>query len=235
MICQLCETPSTRLACDTCRKRILKHRWHGCARCGRLACDGCSHLRSFSRVRSLYTLQNVFAKWVSSAKDANQDWSIQLFEDVFIEPFKEIVYQTTVSLSVDYIVLAPFRISRLVDKPWHPILCLFDKMCLDERFQKTIAGIYIGTHRENFKMAHLKTSTRNNETLTQGFPSLVWDTVKFQERRVANRILIIDDVLTSGTTAKRCQTAQFPFEHHEKTDWLLQTLFRTPQSTSTLS
>lgn len=235
MICQLCESTSMRLVCEKCRSKILKHRWHGCARCGRASCDGCAHLQNFSRVRSLYTLQNIFAKWVSSAKDANQDWSIQLFDEVFMEPFKETIYQTTVSLSVDFIVLAPFRISRLVDKPWHPVLSLFDKMCLDERFQKTVAGIYIGTHRENFKMAHLKTSTRNNETLTQGFRSLVWDAVKFREQLVANRILIVDDVLTSGTTAKRCQSAQLPFELHTKTDWLLQTLFRTPQSNSTLS
>lgn len=235
MICQICENKSEFSICLKCKGELLKHRWLGCARCGRIACEGCSHLPSFSRVRSSFVLQSLFAKWLSTAKDANDDWAITTFEQTFLANFCETICRVVVTYDIDYLVLMPFRLNRLVTKPWHPNLALFDRFCSDEILRRHLVGIFMGTHSEDQKIAHVASATRTENENQNAFPYLVWDGPSVTKLNEARRVLIIDDVLTSGTSALRCQKSNLPFTISPSTDWLLHTIFRTPRSNTTAS
>lgn len=228
--CFICKNKQLFTVCLGCYQGLLDKRYLGCARCGSNSCSYCSSLISFSSVTSLFSFQGEMANLVNSAKNRKELWAQMLFTALF----KTIFTSEVRKFSADLIVYAPVRVRRLQTSPWHPIFEMQHWINKTDSQIPKLCGYLVENTRQSSRSSEERFFEMKNDTVKKPI-FYSWEETKQLQEKKTKKILLIDDVLTTGQSVsavrKKCQEE---FALPEDSQWHLFTLFRTPQAKKVL-
>jgi len=206
-LCLRAKEYKERMVCSTCYSSFENYKFYSCPRCSKFSCSGCYALKEFESIYCLYTYNTVFSKIIVNAKDKFNINFQKLFEELFYIPIKEFLLEILLHKSYDAIILSPYRKTRIYHGYWHPNIFfekIFAKISREIQFTK-FPNIY-STHYKNKQEVYWKYTTTKSKKQT---------------------LLVCDDVLTSGKSSLRCNTALS--KYFIDSQWDLFTIFRSPQ------
>ncbi|APJ02785.1 hypothetical protein [Silvanigrella aquatica] len=237
MRCYLCVSESKLndlIFCHNCEKKLQNILWISCARCGKDSCYGCEELNEFRKVFSLITYSYGIPEILVLAKDY-QDYNAQLlFKEMFFNRTKNYLKQLIIHEQYNCILISPLRKERIMSSNWHPFI-FFEKILNDLKKELAERQIFFQiltpllkkkSHRQAMTPSHKRNENSGNKENLEIFFSTA-DQKKISTE-IFHRVLLIDDVLTSGQTAKSIKKV-IPFSF-EVDNWDLFTLFRSHQS-----
>jgi len=201
---------------DYCHTRV----WHGCSRCGATECVACTNLLEFNKIKSLLYYDDIVSTILTNAKDKQDINYINLFNKAFIPYFS--IYLTTMlkNTKYDVIIFAPIRKERVKNGDWHTTYSLqkaTKKICLKLKLDIIIEQFIINSAKKALQTRE----EREKKSLLMS-TDLNYKKEEFLDKK---RILFIDDVLTSGSSALECY-----YHKHDKYKeyiWDILTLFRS--------
>lgn len=220
--------------CENCYIRLKTLYWINCARCGIEGCYGCEHLNEFENVFSIMSYSSGIPEILVLAKDRN-DYNAQLlFYNMFFVIVKNYLKEFLSKKSYDYIVLPALRRERVLNSNWHPLVFFDDvlKRIKMESINKQnnfniLRPILL---KKSLKQAMIPPKKRFYYSKYFKEQKIFFQRLKNEKTKSSNlhRILIIDDVLTTGETALNTKKLVENRINCEK--WELLTLFRSYQS-----
>lgn len=220
--------------CKRCHFRLSKLNWIFCARCGTEDCYGCEKLKEFENVFSIMSYSSGIPEILVLAKD-NNDYNAQLlFYNMFFILTKNYFKELLNKNDYDYIVFPALRRERVLNSNWHPLV-FFEEILQSVKMEailpqnnftilrplllkKSIRQALVPSKMRSEKPVYFKEQKiffQNSEQMEDGF-------------KKAKRILLVDDVLTSGETSINIKKLLEEKIKCEK--WELLTLFRSQQS-----
>jgi predicted amidophosphoribosyltransferase len=221
------------LLCTNCFCHLQNYQWTSCARCGDFSCAGCQQLSDFTKITSAYAYQDALAHILTLAKADNNLNVQKLFSELFFIPIKNSLRTMLLEEKYDFIMLAPLRKERVFHGSWHPnvfyeeVLSYLYTHELQAEVKAEILYPHFSTKKK--KQAFVPSSTREIQKNTDLSLILTIPRENCHSRESGNpgKILLLDDVLTSGKTSLLCQSlCQTQLGGCR---WDLFTIFRTPR------
>lgn len=203
-------------------------RWTDCPRCGVKQCEGCSELSQFERVEAAYTYRDPLAEILIQAKDKLNISAQKLFFDVFFIPIKQILVPLIHQKRYTHVIFSPLRKERILFSSWHSHF-LYEELFNSILKQKLLFSppkilMPSFTHKRP-KQATIPTE-RRQRPIKQSSP-LFFHNQK-PELTPDSRVLLLDDVLTTGQTALFCKESCD--EMFTPCSWDFFALLRAPRS-----
>ena len=220
--------------CEKCRVRLNKLIWVNCARCGKDECYGCEQLNAFENVFSIMPYSSGIPEILVLAKDKN-DYNAQLlFYNMFFDITKNYVKEILRKESYEYIVLPILRRERILNSYWHPLI-FFEEIFQNIKMELINKQNNINILRpmlinKSLRQAMIPSKKRLEYSMKSKNQKVYFkrsENEKVDNDKV-NKILLVDDVLTTGETAMRTKKMIEGSVNCEK--WGLFTLFRSHQS-----
>ena len=209
--CFLCLNAKENLncmICASCHRYIEQYQFYACPRCSKSDCSGCFRLSEFKRIFCLYTYNNFFSKIIVNAKDKfNINFQI-MFKELFYQPLKLMLQDVLHQQRYNFILLSPYKKERIFHGYWHPNM-FFESVLKELKAEAHIPFEVLTTHYQ---------STKNRDLLS----------TKLKKAYTNQNILLCDDVLTSGKSARQSYHALKKYFLNSSWDFL--TLFRSPQN-----
>lgn len=169
------------------------------------------------------------------AKDKNDYNARLLFYEMFFEITKNYITGILREREYDYIVLPTLRKERVLNSYWHPAdffesvfkLLLTESTNKNHNF-KILKPILL---KKSLKQALIPSNKRLHFLDNFKYQKIFLDInqINKMDRNIDSRILILDDVLTSGETASNIK--KLLEIYLQSTNWDLLTLFRSEQKT----
>ncbi len=234
--CYLCEDKQINkknLVCMQCQSYLESFVWSHCSRCAKIACDHtCNSMEEFESIICSLQYNNLYSHILSLAKE-EQNFNMQkVFENVFSRNIRNTLENLILKHNYSYIMLSPLRQTRLFQGGWHPHL-FFTRILDSIKFDLDGCGIkfdvlypYFSSHREKQAILLPEERERSSSQSIEMFPDV---NHKFSINFNLSKILVIDDVMTTGNTAKLC--FELGQEYLPGFVWHWYSLFRATQKT----
>ncbi|MES2614041.1 MAG: phosphoribosyltransferase [Bdellovibrionota bacterium] len=234
--CYLClqETKyKDALLCTNCYCKIQDYQFLACARCGNLSCSGCDELIEFTKVTSLYLYKDTLAHILILAKEDNNINAQKLFTELFFVPVKNSILKLMQSKNYAFIVLSPLRKDRIFHGAWHPNV-FYDEV-LNYIYEYELPEIqkpqilYPHYSHKKKKQSLIPVAKREKQQKDTNFELIYPKIIQLPqyEKEEEKKVLLLDDVLTSGETSLLCKRlSQYQIS---PAVWDLFTIFRAPR------
>jgi predicted amidophosphoribosyltransferase len=226
--------------CENCRAAFKLQDFEGCVRCGKRNCIGaaCGKLQIFAGVETLVSYVEPYTSLIQFAKIEQRVWAQNALRDLFSEKIVDRLSEIIVKHQITHCHLVPISVWRIFSLKWHTnqlFLLAFAKMnqrklCTVPELKCEISfSIFKSSSRSAFSRGEaIKNKPTCEHLSAQGQNVSVESTAHLN---VARRVLILDDVLTSGGTVlafveklKKDLDAQVPIG----SEFFLLTLMRSP-------
>ncbi|WGL58721.1 hypothetical protein QEJ31_09285 [Pigmentibacter sp. JX0631] len=234
--CFLCfqtEYKLSGIVCENCIYKLDKLKFYSCIRCGLKNCLGCQRLIEFKKIFTLYTYSNGIPEVLLLAKEKNDTFYIKLFKDLFYAECKNFLENLLFIHKYNYILLPVLKQERILNSSWHPANLFFE--IFTEIFEKSdfmdnnIVLLPSQFTSRLFKQSLIPQKNRENSYKKFELKNVYFDQnlIKNYDIKNSNKILILDDVLTSGQTALMMQKSFL--NYFPRAEWHFFSLFRSPQ------
>lgn len=218
--------------CNNCKDKLQLLHWSNCARCGTSHCYGCENLIEFNNVDSLFCYSSGLPEILVLAKDKN-DYNMKLlFYKMFFNEIRNYLIKLFQNRIYDYIIMPALRRERILNHIWHPV-DIFDDVLMTLKKENLQFNYYIYRPillNKIVKQTFIPSNKRLKKTNKIDDQNVFFQSINKKKYNLnsESRILIFDDVLTTGETVLRIKKA---FEKNiSQGHWDLLTLFRTHQS-----
>jgi len=202
------ESINDKYICPDCEKKLKKLQPPLCTKCSKpidyeaspCLCPDCTrHEKSFERARSPFSYEGLVKDGIYSFKYYNKPYFYKLFGSCLIRFMKKNDYT-----DFDYITSVPLHRSKMRTRGYNQSELLAKHLCEElhipyvdslKRTKKTIRQSQQSKEdrRENLKGAFAIKSPRKNEMIKK------------------SRVLLVDDVYTTGSTADKCSKTLLNF------------------------
>lgn len=223
-------------ACESCLSKLDNLRFYSCIRCGLDNCLGCQKLIEFKKVFTLYIYSNGIPELLLLAKESNNAFYINLFNNLFYLECKNFLSNLTINYKYNYIILPVLKQERILNSSWHPTNLFYDIFTeifaeiKEFRFDTNNIVLLPSQFTKKLKKQSLvPKKNRDHNYKDFELKNIYFDLklLKNFDSKISNKILILDDVLTSGQTALMMQ--KYFSNFFPSTEWHFFSLFRSPQ------
>ncbi|MBR6736834.1 MAG: ComF family protein [Clostridia bacterium] len=177
--------------CDDCNKSIQRIKEFKCEHCGRIThanvpfCDSCKTKNlNFNRARSVYNYTHPISAVIQNFKYENKQYLGRVFAQELYSVYKEEGFSPSV------ITFVPMHETRLKERGYNQAELLANELSM-------LCGVKV----EKLAEKVVKTERQANLNLQERRNNLKGTFKVYKKEVIGKDILLIDDVLTTGSTA----------------------------------